>query len=213
MEDNDNNKLMVKICGLRRTQDVEYVNKYLPDYVGFVFADSKRKVTDKEAKYLINDLNENIKTVGVFVNEDLEKVCKTAKLCALDVVQIHGDEEPSYICALKKCLDPTVDIWKAIRVKDSESIKKMGQYNVEAFVLDAYTKGSYGGAGKTFDWDVASDAKNYGKIILAGGITIQNVSMAIKHVAPWALDVSSGVESDDGFKDGDKIEIFIDKCR
>lgn len=204
----------VKICGLKRKEDIEYVNKYLPDYIGFVFAESKRRVSVELAESLKKNLSPEIKTVGVFVNEDLESLLETIKRLSLDCVQIHGDESSMYIEALKEKLkgERKIEIWKAIRVKDGDSIEKMSEYNVDAFVLDAYIEGAYGGGGKTFDWELASKAKEYGKIILAGGLNTENVKEAIDKLAPFGVDVSSGVETS-GYKDGDKIRDFIYKAR
>ncbi|NLI58266.1 MAG: phosphoribosylanthranilate isomerase [Clostridium sp.] len=204
----------VKICGIKRKEDIEYVNKYLPDYIGFIFAQSKRKVSIEFAMELKKNLSPKIKTVGVFVNEDLEKVLEITNKLSLDCVQIHGDEPCEYIEDLKEKIKSKkeVEIWKAIRVKDGDSIKKMSCFNVDAFVLDAYIEGVYGGAGKTFDWELASRAKEFGKIILAGGLDRENIKEGIEKVKPFAVDVSSGVETNE-YKDEDKIRDFIYKVR
>ena len=206
----------IKICGLKRKEDIEYVNKYMPEYIGFVFAKSRRQVEIEQAKELRSLLKQEIKTVGVFVNESMEKVVETAILCSLDFIQLHGDETPEYICTLKEALESKnyakIKIWKAVRVKDEESLKNLHAYNVDTFLLDTFVEGSYGGAGKTFDWNLAALAKNYGKIVLAGGLTIENVSNAIKAAEPFAVDISSGVESE-GIKDETKIRDFINMVR
>jgi phosphoribosylanthranilate isomerase len=201
----------LKICGLRRNIDIEYVNRHLPDYIGFIFAESKRQVEPEQVKLLTGQLDYRIKKVGVFVNAALDKVLHTVDLCGLDVVQIHGDESPEYIYELKSKLKGT-EVWKAIRVKDADSIKTMKAYNADAFVLDAYVDGCYGGAGKTFDWSLAIEAKNYGNIVLAGGLNLKNVREATGLVHPFAVDISSGVETD-GFKDEEKIKDFIYSVR
>lgn len=204
----------VKICGIRRKEDIDYVNKFIPDYVGFIFAKSRRRVSTEFAGELIKLLSPEIKTVGVFVNEDLEKVLEIARIISLDCVQIHGDESFEYTDALKEKIKSKkeVEIWKAIRVKDGDSIKKMSNYSVDAFVLDAYIEGAYGGGGKTFDWEIALRAKEFGRVILAGGLDGKNVKEAIKKVKPFAVDVSSGVETNQ-YKDGEKIRDFIYKVR
>ena len=225
----------VKICGLRRKEDVEYVNKYLPDYIGFIFAESRRKISIESAMELKKILSPKIKTVGIFVNEDLLKVLETTNQLSLDCIQLHGDETYEYVEYLKdKMKDITrditrditkditrditknkikdkkeIEVWKAIRVKDGDSIKKMSCYNVDAFVLDTYIKGIYGGAGKAFDWELVSRAREFGKIILAGGLDTENISSAIQKVKPFAVDVSSGVETN-WYKDEEKIRKFID---
>ena len=220
----------IKLCGIRREIDIEYANKYLPDYIGFVFAKSRRQVSSDDAMQLISNLNPDIKTVGVFVNEQLDKVVQIADQCRLNVVQIHGDETPGYISLLKQKLTlsgfPFHDgcckyggntgegtaIWKVIRVRNIESIKEMKCFNADAFILDTYTEGSFGGAGKSFDWKLAAEASNYGKIILAGGLNPENIKDAVIAAKPYAVDVSSGVETE-GFKDEEKTKRFIYSVR
>ncbi|KNY25283.1 phosphoribosylanthranilate isomerase [Pseudobacteroides cellulosolvens] len=203
----------IKICGIRREDDIIYVNKYLPEFIGFIFAPSKRRISFGEAADLAKNLDPSIKKVGVFVNESCENIDEAINKCDLDVVQIHGDEDPCYFEKLKnKTLslskDKRVEVWKALRVKDEMSLLEMGNYKVDGFVLDTFIEGSYGGAGKTFDWTLAVNAKKYGKIILAGGLTSENLIDAINIVNPMVFDVSSGVETD-GYKDEKKICDFI----
>lgn len=207
----------IKICGIKRIEDIHYVNKCLPDYIGFVFAESKRRVSVEQVRKLKKDLDTRIKTVGVFVNEDIEKTVEISTACGLDCIQLHGDEDPQYLNTLRNSLNSNpsgngVEIWKAVRVKDESSILLLKLYKVEAFVLDAFVEGSYGGAGKLFDWNLANLAKTYGKIFLAGGLNVDNVSNAVESVSPHGVDVSSGVETD-GRKDESKIQCFMNKVR
>jgi len=204
----------VKICGLKRDEDIRYVNKYLPDYIGFVFAESKRRVTVEQAARLRNDLAPKVKAVGVFVNEDINKVVEAAAECRLDCIQLHGDEDGQYVEKLKELFKSygDVEIWKAIRVKDERSLVVLDEYEVDAFVLDTFVEGAYGGVGKVFDWRLAKLAKAFGKIIVAGGLSVDNVSDAVELVMPYGVDVSSKVETD-GVKDEVKIKCFIEKVR
>lgn len=205
----------VKICGLRRPEDITYVNKYLPEYAGFIFAESKRRVMPELAAALAANLDGRIRKAGVFVNETAEKVVEVAGGCGLDVIQLHGDEPPEYVEELKRRLldgKKEIKLWKAFRVKDAESLSKMKDYGVDAFVLDAYAEGSYGGSGKVFDWNLAMKAGKYGKIVLAGGLDAGNAWKAIGTLQPFALDVSSGVETG-GCKDERKIREFINTVR
>ncbi len=205
----------VKICGLRRPEDITYVNKYLPEYAGFIFAESKRRVMPELAAALAANLDGRIRKAGVFVNETAEKVVEVAGGCGLDVIQLHGDEPPGYVEELKRRLldgKKEIKLWKAFRVKDAESLSKMKDYGVDAFVLDAYAEGSYGGSGKVFDWNLAMKAGKYGKIVLAGGLDAGNAWKAIGTLQPFALDVSSGVETG-GCKDERKIREFINTVR
>lgn len=197
----------IKICGLKRFDDIEYINKLRPDYAGFVFAESKRQVDVNHAYKLINKLDRNIKTVGVFVNEKVDEVLNIAMTLKLNVLQFHGDETMDYIKHFKNYI-----VWKAIRVKSKSDIQKIDQYNVDAVLLDSFAIDKYGGSGKKFDWDILKDFKINKPIILAGGLNVSNVEDDIKIVKPYAVDVSSGVETE-GHKDFNKIKEFIEKVR
>ncbi|ADD02682.1 Phosphoribosylanthranilate isomerase [Thermoanaerobacter italicus Ab9] len=197
----------VKICGLRRKEDIEYANQLKPDYVGFVFAKSKRQVEIEQALYLISLLDKEIKTVGVFVDEPVENVLKIAQTLNLDVLQFHGDETQDYIDNFKN-----FTVWKAIRIKDKEDLEKTKVFRVNSFVFDTLTKNEYGGTGKTFNWEVLKGFELNVPIILAGGLNENNVEEAIKIVNPYAVDVSSGVETE-GYKDFKKMKSFIEKVR
>ena len=206
---------MIKVCGLRRNQDIEYANILKPDYIGFIFAKSKRQITTNEAIDLKKLLDKNIKTVGIFVNEDLENILDIAESVGLDVVQLHGDEENMYIDELRKGMGLrkiNPEIWKAIRVKNKDSLELLEQIKVDGILLDTYSKEAYGGLGETFDWSIVSGLKLDKKIILAGGLDKENVESAKKIVKPDIIDVSSGIETD-GFKDYEKMKSFIERGR
>ncbi|WP_028992318.1 phosphoribosylanthranilate isomerase [Thermoanaerobacter thermocopriae] len=197
----------VKICGLRRKEDIEYANELKPDYVGFVFAKSKRQVEVEQALYLISFLDKEIKTVGVFVNEPVENVLKIAQTLNLDVLQFHGDETQDYVDNFKN-----FTVWKAIRIKDKEDLEKTKEFRVNSFVFDTLTKNEYGGTGKPFNWEVLKGFELNVPIILAGGLNENNVEEAIRIVSPYGVDVSSGVETE-GYKDFKKMKSFIEKVR
>lgn len=197
----------VKICGLRRKEDIKYANELKPDYVGFVFAKSKRQIEVEQALDLISLLDKEIKTVGVFVNEPVENALKIAQTLNLDVLQFHGDETQDYIDNFKN-----FTVWKAIRIKDKEDLEKTKEFKVNSFVFDTLTKNEYGGTGKTFNWEVLKEMELNVPIILAGGLNENNVEEAIKIVDPYAVDVSSGVETE-GYKDFKKMKSFIEKVR
>jgi phosphoribosylanthranilate isomerase len=205
----------IKICGITRKEDIVSVNKYIPEYIGFVFAKSRRRISPRQAARISVGLNGRILKVGVFVNEKIDEIVSVVKLCGLRAVQIHGDETVEYFNSLREKLDASAgngsnrtEIWKALRVKDYSSLKELTGFKADAYVLDAYVEGSYGGAGQTFNWDIAASARSYGKIILAGGLDKNNVLLARDSVQPYALDVSSGVETE-GYKDENKIRDFI----
>ena len=143
--------MKVKICGIRRAEDIEIVNKYLPDFIGFIFVPaSKRYVEPKIVAELKKNLDPRIKTVGVFVNESIEKIREIKKVCSLDVIQLHGEETPQF------CEELGGRIWKAIRVKDEDCVEILDTYAeyTELLLLDTYVDGTHGGTGQAFDWDL-----------------------------------------------------------
>ncbi|SHJ66079.1 phosphoribosylanthranilate isomerase [Geosporobacter subterraneus DSM 17957] len=196
----------IKICGLKRKEDIQYVNQLQPDYVGFVFAKSSRQVDLSWARELIQGLDQHIKKVGIFQDMRKEAVNHIAEGCGLDVLQFHGDEEPEYCKAFQR------EVWKAFRIKDDESFIQMQQYAVAGYLLDTYTAGQYGGSGKTFPWELAVNIKRTGLLIAAGGLHADNVREAIRILKPDIVDVSSGVEKN-GLKNFNKMRSFIEKVR
>ncbi len=197
----------VKICGITNLDDALAAVDLGADALGFVFAPSPRHVAKETVQAIIEQLPPFISKVGVFVDEDEDKVNMIAKMCGLDTLQFHGNEQEDY------CLKFDQSVIKAIRVKDETSIKKLGDYNGIAYLLDSYKAGKPGGTGATFDWSLAVEAKKYGPIILSGGLDPFNVAAAVKTVAPFAVDVASGVESSKGRKDTEKIKQFIGNAR
>lgn len=201
----------VKICGLKRPQDIEIVNKFLPDYIGFVFAPSKRQVSLEIAQQLKALLHPSIKTVGVFVNESIEKILQYEQLGIINIVQLHGDEDLVYIKALKKASD--LPIVKAFRIKDFNSLEKQKALIesplLDGVLLDAFSPSSYGGIGESFDWELLDQIHR--PYFLAGGIGIDNIHEALKH-HPYAVDISSKVETD-GVKDEAKVRELIKVIR
>lgn len=204
------NKVKVKICGLRRTQDVEYVNMLLPDFVGFVFAKSKRQVTAAQAAQLKALLAPQIKAVGVFVNAEQDFIAQLARSGTIDVIQLHGDESTEYCQSLKQLTN--LPIIRAVRVKDAASVAAANAYPADYLLFDTYTPGQYGGTGQRFDTtllDVCGVSKPY---FIAGGLDAASVAGVIKNTKAFAVDVSGGVETD-GFKDKTKIAAFIANVR
>ena len=191
----------IKICGLKRREDIEYVNKYQPDYIGFVFAGKKRKLTYDQVVDLKKYLTSSIQVVGVFVNEDISFVEKLVKEHVIDLVQLHGQEDQKYIQALKEKVD--VSIIKAIQIKNEYSFNE--HYDVDYYLYDHGT----GGTGESFDWSMLKEVDK--PVFLAGGINLLNIDDALKKNV-YALDVSSGVETD-GFKDEKKIKKIVRRVR
>jgi phosphoribosylanthranilate isomerase len=200
--------MRIKICGITNLGDALAAAELGADALGFVFyKESPRAVETGAVRDIIRRLPPFITTVGVFADWDAASVEKAAGECGLDLIQLQGDEPPE-LCARfgSRAI-------KAIRMKDRGSLDRMASYSVRAFVLDAYQKGQFGGTGKTFDWDLAIEAKRNGRVILAGGLTPENVGSAIEKVNPFAVDVSSGVEIRTGKKDFGKVRRFIDNAR
>lgn len=199
----------IKICGVKRREDIEIVNKYKPDYIGFVFADTFRKVDFDTARQLKASLDRSIQAVGVFVNEPIESIERLCKCRVIDVIQLHGDEDGEYIRRLRAAV--SCNIIKGVRVRSKEQILQEEHKDCDFLLLDAYKKDVYGGTGKKFNWDLIpkSLAKKY---FLAGGLDVTNVAEAIKALRPFCVDVSSSVETD-GVKDESKIREIIEKVR
>lgn len=193
--------MKIKICGLSRKEDIVIVNKYLPDYIGFVFASSKRQVSFTQAKQLKQLLDSKIKVVGVFVDEDNDKILSLVNDCVIDMIQLHGSENNDDIGYLKKYTN--VPIIKAIKVIDESSLDI--NYDVDYYLLDNKVSGS----GQSFDWSLLKQLdKPY---FLAGGINLDNVGDAVNYDV-YGLDISSGVETN-GIKDEAKIKEIIRRVR
>ena len=190
-------------------EDVEYVNSCKPDFAGFVFAESKRKVTIDQALNLRNHLADEIIPVGVFVNEQTEKVAKLLNDSIIDIAQLHGDEDAAYINQLREQMKRGKLI-KAIRVADAGSLTDCEKIDVDYLLFDTFSLKEYGGTGRRFNWNLISGIKK--PFFLAGGIHSDNVSEAIEQVHPFAVDVSSAVETD-GFKDKEKIIEIVTKVK
>lgn len=194
--------MLVKICGIRTIEAADVAVQAGADFLGFVFAPSKRQITPTEAVKIAKTIPSSIQKVGVFVNESVENICEIAELVGLDVIQLHGDESPAILEQLS---------YKTIK---AFPIDQINPATIKTFPCDYYLidspAGKYqGGSGKTFDWNLATDlAIDPNKVILAGGLTPENVKNAIKEVKPAGVDVSSGVETN-SVKDHNKIKQFI----
>ena len=199
---------------MRRKEDMEMANKYKPDYIGFVFADSPRKVTFNQAKELSNQLNEDIIPVGVFVNEHMKLIVDLFKDGIIRMAQLHGDEDENYIKNLKaKSIEQTgieIPIINAIEIKDdvdyNDKLLEWRDSVSDYFILD-----SGKGSGKTFDWNLLDKNSEFfeNSIFLAGGLNCENLASAIEEFNPFAVDLSSSVETD-GFKDEEKIKEIVE---
>lgn len=209
----------VKMCGISKVETIPAVVEAKPDYMGLVFAPSKRQVTVDQAKILVEELhrgyakkygsdtehdkNGTIKTVGVFVNETVDNLVTIANEANLDAVQLHGDEDEAFIQSLKERTN--VEVWKAIQIRTAADTEKWIDSSADMLLFDAYHKDERGGTGEVFDWSSLDAFER--PFMLAGGIDSTNVARAIRTVRPYGIDISSGIETN-GVKDDEKITAF-----
>ena len=214
----------VKMCGISKVETIPAVVEAKPDYMGLVFAPSKRQVTVDQAKTLVEELhkqytkrynngaeqsnNDEIKTVGVFVNETLDNLVSIATETNLDAVQLHGDEDEAFIQALKEKID--VEVWKAVQIRSAADAEAWIDSSADMLLFDAYHKDERGGMGEVFDWSCLDEFER--PFMLAGGIDSTNVARAIRTVRPYGIDISSGIETE-GVKDDEKIKAFTNIVR
>jgi len=204
----------IKICGITNEKDALWVVNLGVDYIGFNFyKDSPRKISPKLAAQIIGKLPSFTQPVGVFVNEEMKAVKRIAEKCRLNLVQLHGEETPEY-CRELQTQSPRLKIVKAFRIRDKENLDGIGNYSVDYYLLDSYVPGIEGGTGEIFNWDLAVEAKQFGKpVFLAGGLTPDNVTQAIEKVDPYGVDVASGVERTPRRKDYNLMREFISRIR
>ena len=233
----------IKMCGISKVETIPAIVDAKPDYMGLVFAPSKRQVTVEQAKTLVDELHkqyektygeatvpmntdtaqdsqdsqefvpgnsnfEKIKTVGVFVNEKVENLLKIAEEVNLDVIQLHGDEDETFIQSLKECTN--VEVWKAVQVRSAADAEKWIDSSADMLLFDAYHKDERGGTGEVFDWSSLDEFER--PFMLAGGMDSTNVARAIRTVRPYGIDISSGIETE-GVKDDEKIKAFTNIAR
>ena len=218
----------VKMCGISKIETIPAVIEANPDYMGLVFAPSKRQVTVDQAKTLVEELHkqyvnrynrdaeqysndvvqEFIKTVGIFVNETLDNLVTIATEVNLDAVQLHGDEDEAFIQSLKERTN--VEVWKAVQIRSAADAEAWIDSSADMLLFDAYHKDERGGMGEVFDWSCLDEFER--PFMLAGGIDSTNVARAIRTVRPYGIDISSGIETD-GVKDDEKIKAFTNIVR
>ena len=209
----------VKMCGISKVETIPAVVEAKPDYMGLVFAPSKRQVTVDQAKTLVEELhkecalkygsdtehdkNDTIKTVGVFVNETVDNLVTIANEANLDAVQLHGDEDEAFIQSLKERTN--VEVWKAVQIRSAADVEEWIDSSADMLLFDTYHKDERGGTGEVFDWSSLDAFER--PFMLAGGIDSTNVARAIRTVRPYGIDISSGIETN-GVKDDEKITAF-----
>jgi len=199
----------VKICGITNVEDGMAAAEAGADALGFIFYEkSPRYVPLEKAAVVLRDLPPLIVKVGVFVDAEEDFVFRAIRECGLNLLQFHGAETPEY------CLQFGLMSMKAFQIRDAQSLSRLTDFKTDAWLLDAYSADKLGGTGQRLNWDFAIEARKWGRpIFLAGGLTPENVAEAVRHVQPYAVDVSSGVEASPGKKDHDKVKAFIDAAR
>ncbi|GIQ68038.1 phosphoribosylanthranilate isomerase [Xylanibacillus composti] len=200
--------IRVKICGLTDWTMTRAAVDAGADAVGFVFAEGRRQVSPEQVRTIVEQLPPYVTTVGVFVNEGLARLNEIAAYCRLDLLQLHGTESPDY------CAQAARPVIKTIAVRGPQDVEAIDTYLscTRGILLDAYVEGASGGTGRTFSWEYAVHAAKRAPIILAGGLHPGNVEEAIRQIRPYAVDVSSGVETA-GVKDPQRIQAFIERVR
>ena len=210
----------IKLCGMMKPCDIEYANRVKPDLVGFIFANTRRKISAAQAKEFRKALDAEIPAVGVFVNEDISVITSLVQDGCIDMIQLHGEEDADYIRRLREICD--VPVIKAVKVQTVEQIRQAAALPVDYLLLDTYRKGVLGGTGEAFDWELLREAKAaagdtaegalFGKpYFLAGGLHAGNLREAAA-LGSYGLDVSSGIETD-GSKDFDKMVEVVNIVR
>ncbi len=198
----------IKICGITNLEDAKIAIDYGADAIGFVFAESGRRVSKETVKDIVQKLPPFVTLVGLFVNETAKNIEDVCKHCGINTIQLHGNEPPDFLHSLRQ-----FKIIKAFRIKNEQDIHQVQDYEASAFLLDGYMENQMGGTGTTFDWKIMSSANTSTPMIIAGGLTHRNVSEAISIASPYGVDVSSGVEIRHGKKDKYLIRKFIDAVK
>lgn len=202
--------MYVKICGLTNLPDAAGAAEAGADLLGFIFyPPSPRSITVEEARpivWRIHRLFPEIGCVGVFVDEPVERVLEVVDACGVDLVQLHGQEPPEMVERLSEAGIPVI---KGFRLRDRGVVERMRAYRPTLYLVDAYVPGKPGGTGVPCDWELAAQVASMGPLILAGGLTPENVAQAIRAVRPWGVDTASGVEAEPGYKDAAKVRAFV----
>lgn len=197
----------VKICGNTNLEDAKLAAELGADYLGFIFAESKRKIDPSIAKSIVKEMPRFKNFVGVFCNQPKGTVESIARELRLKFLQFHGEETARYCQSFQ---DQGYEVIKTFRIKDSMSLKRLDEYNVSAFLFDTFSREESGGTGRSFDWGLIADRPFvHEKLFLAGGLNPGNLREAIIKIRPFAVDVASGVEKSPGKKDPALLEQFI----
>jgi phosphoribosylanthranilate isomerase len=198
--------VFTKVCGITNPDDAREAAEAGADAIGMIFAESPRKVDLEEARKISIALPDDIVKVGVFVNAEPGEVLETAREVRLDLAQLHGDETPETVAAIREAGLP---VMKALRVRNAEALADIQSYEADLFLLDAWSAKVRGGTGETFDWGLAKSVKGRDNILVSGGLTPENVREAIEFFEPYGVDASSSLEERPGKKSGERVRRFV----
>jgi phosphoribosylanthranilate isomerase len=198
--------VFTKVCGITNPVDAREAADAGADAIGLIFAESPRKVGVEEARKITIVLPDGVLKVGVFVDVDPEEVLRVAGEVRLDLAQLHGDETPETVAAIRGAGLP---VMKALRVRNAEALGTLESYEADLFMLDAWSARVRGGTGETFDWTLAKSVKGRDNIVVSGGLTPENVREAIEFFEPYGVDASSSLEERPGKKSGERVRRFV----
>jgi len=197
---------LVKICGITNPGDARVAVDAGADAVGFIFAESPRRIDAEEARRISIALPENVIRVGVFVDEGPAEVLRISREVGLDLAQLHGEETPEAVTALREA---GVKVMKALRVESAASLEALDEYEADLFLLDAHSARARGGTGERFEWGVAKSLKGRDNIVVSGGLDPENVREAVEFFEPFGVDASSSLEDGPGRKNGELVRRFV----
>jgi phosphoribosylanthranilate isomerase len=198
--------VFTKVCGITNPGDAREAADAGADAIGLIFAESPREVNVEEARRISVALPDGVLKVGVFVDAEPEEVLQTAREVGLDLAQLHGDETPETVAAIRGAGLP---VMKALRVRNAEALAEIQSYGADLIMLDAWSARVRGGTGETFDWGLAKSVKGRGNIVVSGGLTPENVREAIEFFEPYGVDASSSLEEKPGKKSGERLRRFV----
>jgi phosphoribosylanthranilate isomerase len=198
--------VFTKVCGITNPGDAREAADAGADAIGMIFAESPREVNVEEARRISGALPDGVLKVGVFVDAEPEEVLQTAREVGLDLAQLHGDETPETVAAIRGAGLP---VMKALRVRNAEALAEIQSYGADLIMLDAWSARVRGGTGETFDWGLAKSVKGRGNIVVSGGLTPENVREAIEFFEPYGVDASSSLEEKPGKKSGERVRRFV----
>ncbi len=200
----------VKVCGITTPRDGQFAAESGADAIGFVFAESPRRISVEEAQDIAASLPEGLLKVGVFVDAEPTEVLRIGREVVLDYAQLHGDESPEEVDAVR---EGGLKVMKALRVRGADSLAAIDDYGADLFLLDAWSEKARGGTGERFDWGLAKSLKGRGNIVVSGGLGPENVREAVRLFEPYGVDASSSLEDAPGKKNRERVRRFVSAAK